>query len=217
MLSPSYMLHRLCVHSLPCTTRPWGRAMGDGHHPFIRLHHTGRAHPARLKRDTHFQGYAAGVSSTCHAGLLAPEARGVHGVAHFGVVPREIRPRTWVAVVFVEYLSRTLSASWQLCRKCNATALWCPTGCGVIGPLLEVSCLEEVLDQAQKPVIVEAFPEDGEEELGVNFIEAARDIALDEPSCPIPRVFDRVEGGMAPAMGTEAIGVVAELRLVVCL
>jgi hypothetical protein len=87
----------------------------------------------------------------------------------------------------------------------------------VIGPLLEVSCLEEVLDQAQKPVIVEAFPEDSEEELGVDFIEAARDIALDEPACPIPRVFDRVEGGMAPAIGTETLGVVAALRLVVCL
>ena len=87
----------------------------------------------------------------------------------------------------------------------------------MIGPLFEISGLEEVLDQAQKPVIVEAFPEDSEEELGVDCIEAARDIALDEPSCPIPRVFDRVEGGMAPAMGTETIGVVAELRLVVCL
>ena len=46
---------------------------------------------------------------------------------------------------------------------------------------------------------------------------AACDIALDEPSCPIPRVLDRVEGGMAPSIGTETIGVVAELRLVVCL
>jgi hypothetical protein len=85
----------------------------------------------------------------------------------------------------------------------------------VIGPLLEISCLEEVLDQAQKPVIVEAFPEDGEEELWGDGLEAARAIALDEPSCPIPRVFDRVEGGMAPPMETETIGVVAELRLVV--
>jgi hypothetical protein len=41
----------------------------------------------------------------------------------------------------------------------------------VIGPLLEISGLEEGLDQAQKPVIVEAFPEDGEEELWGNFIE----------------------------------------------
>src|ERR1700750_178114 len=123
MLSPSCILHRLCVHSLPCTALPWGRATGDGHHPFIRLHHTGRAHPARLKRDTHFQGYAAGVASTCHAGLLAPGARGFHGVAHFGAVPREIRPRPRVAVVFVEYLSRTLSASWQLCRKCSCACV----------------------------------------------------------------------------------------------
>ena len=87
----------------------------------------------------------------------------------------------------------------------------------MIGPLLNISCLEEVLDQAQKPVIVQAFPEDGTENLWVDFIEAAGDIALDEPARPIPRVLDRVEGGMAPSVGTETVGVVAKLRLVVCL
>ena len=107
--------------------------------------------------------------------------------------------------------------SWQLCRGSNATALRCPTECGVMGPVLDISCLEEMLDQAQKPVIMQALPEDGEEELWVDGIEAACDIALDEPSRPIPRVLDRVEGGMAPSIGTETIGVVAELRLVVCL
>jgi hypothetical protein len=86
-----------------------------------------------------------------------------------------------------------------------------------MGPVLDISCLEEMLDQAQKPVIMQALPEDGEEELWVDCIEAACDIALDEPSRPIPRVLDRVEGGMAPSIGTETIGVVAELRLVVCL
>ena len=86
----------------------------------------------------------------------------------------------------------------------------------MIGPLLEVSCLEEVLDQAQKPVIVQAFPADGTEELWVDCIEAARDSALDEPACPIPRVLDRVEDGMASPVGTETVGVVAALRLVVC-
>jgi len=37
--------------------------------------------------------------------------------------------------------------------------------------MLDIACLEEVLDQAQKPVIMQAFPENGEEELGVDCIE----------------------------------------------
>ena len=85
------------------------------------------------------------------------------------------------------------------------------------GPLRERTGLEEGLEQAQQPVSVEAFPADGEEERGGDGSEAAREIALDAPSCPMPRVFDRVAGGMAPAMGTEPRGVVAAWRLVVCL
>src|SRR5262244_807111 len=115
MLSPSYMLHRLCVPSLPCTTRPWGRATGEGHHPFIRLHHTGRTHPARLKREAHLQGAAGLVLSTSHAALLAPVVSGSPEPVASGAVPRETRPHNRGAVVSVEYSSRTLPAGWQLC------------------------------------------------------------------------------------------------------
>ena len=182
MLSPSYLLHRLCVHSLPCTTRPWGRATGDGHHQFIRLHHTGRAHPARLKRDTPFQGYAAGVSSTCHAGLLAPEARGVHGVAHFGVVPRESRPRTRGAVVFVEYLSRTLSASWQLCRKCNRAPL--RDACLRVpqDPFFHDASAEPLPDQPPNPPIIDPLSSHCLESGLVYTIELSTDIGIHDPA-----------------------------------
>src|SRR5712671_1783948 len=119
LLSPSYLLRLRCVFSLLERASPWSGTACDGHHPFIRLYHTGRAHPARLKGDAHLQGCAAGASSTCHDGLLAPVARGFHGVALSGVVPPETRPRSWGAVVSVEYSSRTLPKSWQLCRKCS--------------------------------------------------------------------------------------------------
>jgi hypothetical protein len=81
--------------------------------------------------------------------------------------------------------------------------------------VLDISGLEERLAQAQKPVIMQALPEDGEEELWGDCIAAACDIARDAPSRPIPRVLDRVEGGMAPSLGTATIGVVAAWRLVV--
>ena len=113
------MLRRLCARSLPCRACLWGRATGDGHHPCIRLHHTGRAHPARLKRDAHFQGSAGVVVSTCHDGLLAPVARAWQGATPYAVVPRDTRPHSRGAVVCVECSSKTLPACWQLCRKCS--------------------------------------------------------------------------------------------------
>ena len=111
VLSPSSMLRLRCALSLLGSASLWGRTTGDRHHPFRRLHHTGRAHPARRKRDAHRQGYTAAVSSTCHADLLVPVARGFREVALAGVGHPETHHRTRVAGVFVEYLSRTLSAS----------------------------------------------------------------------------------------------------------
>jgi hypothetical protein len=102
----------------------WGApARGARHHPCRRLRAPGRAPPTRCKRAAPLQGWAAGASSTCHADLLASGARGVHGLAHSAEAPPETRPHTRVVVVCVEYVSRTLAASWQLCRKCNRAPL----------------------------------------------------------------------------------------------
>src|SRR5262245_13284512 len=121
LLSPSYLLWWRCAFSLLGRVRPWGRVTGDGHHPFIRLHHTDRAHPARLKREAHFQGSAGYGGSTSHAGLLAPVAPGAPEVAPSARGPPETRLHSWGAVVSVECSSKTLSAGWQLCRKCSVT------------------------------------------------------------------------------------------------
>jgi len=125
VLSPSYLLRLRCALGRLWSASLWGKAAGDGHHPLIRLRHTGRAYPTRLKCDAHLQGWAAGASATCHAGLLVPVAKGLHGTACSGAVPPETHHHTQVAVVFVECSSKTLPACWQLCRKCNDTPLWC--------------------------------------------------------------------------------------------
>src|SRR5919197_2350558 len=117
------MLRRLCVLKLPYSACLWGRAPGDGHHSFICLHHTGRTHPARLKRAAHLQGSAGLVWSTSHAALLAPVALGSPELAASGAVPRETHPHSRGAVVSVEYSSKTLPACWQLCRKCSKPTL----------------------------------------------------------------------------------------------
>src|SRR5262249_16414909 len=119
LLSPSYLLWLRWAFSLRCRVRPWGRAPGDGYHPFIRLHHTDRAHPARLKRAAHVQGSAGLGCSTSHAGLLAPVASGAPEAAPPARGPPETRPHSWGAVVSVECSSKTLPACLLLCRKCN--------------------------------------------------------------------------------------------------
>jgi len=70
------LLCLLCARGRPGGERRCRGAACHGHHPFIRLCDTGRAHTAWLKRDAHLQGAAGSVCSTSHAGLLAPMASG---------------------------------------------------------------------------------------------------------------------------------------------
>ena len=92
----------------------------DRHHPFIRLYDTGRAHPARLKRDAHLQSCAAVCVLDVPRWLSLLPWRGCSTGRHSsGAVPPETRPHSRGAVVSVECSSRTLPKSWQLCRKCN--------------------------------------------------------------------------------------------------
>jgi hypothetical protein len=135
------------------------------------------------------------------------DARGGIGLPRFPAIVwgQERRCAAWV-----EFVQGARRYDWPA-----ATALRGPTGGGVGGPRLEISGLEEVLDQAQNPGIGAASAEDDAEELGGDGIDAARESALDAPAGPMPRGFDRVEGGLAPSLGTETRGVGAAWRLVV--
>jgi len=140
------MLCRRGALSLPGRECLWRGTACDGDHPFIRLRNTGGAHVARLKRDAHLQGCAAGADSTCHAGLLAPVALGGREAPLSGVEPPETHHHTWVAVVSVECSSSTLPKSWQHCRKCNDTALWCTIFCRVEDGFVHVACFQPFLE-----------------------------------------------------------------------
>src|SRR2546430_5519452 len=94
-----------------------GGAMPDGDHLLIGLHHPHGAAMTRFKRETNLQGWDG--CSTRHDGLLAAVMSDSQEAAPSGVGPPETRHHSQVEVVSVEYSSRTLPKSWQLCRKCS--------------------------------------------------------------------------------------------------
>src|SRR5882672_5055465 len=112
--------------------------MPDGDHLLIGLHHPRGAAMTRFKREANLQDWDG--CSTCHDGLLAAVTSASQEAAPSGVGPPETRHHSQVEVVSVEYLSRTLPKSWQLCRKCNYSALWCATEGCLCGPLMHHTC-----------------------------------------------------------------------------
>ena len=98
--------------------------MPDGDHLLIGLHHPRGAAMTRCKREANLQGWDG--CSTCHDGLLAAVTSASQEAAPSGVGPPETRHHSQVEVVSVEYSSRTLPKSWQLCRKCKYSSLWRP-------------------------------------------------------------------------------------------
>jgi site-specific DNA recombinase len=88
---------------------------------------------------------------------------------------------------------------------------------GVVGPLFEVSGLQQVLDQDQEASIFKFLAEDRHQDRVVDVVEAPLDVALDEPFRADPGVEDVFQRRVAASVGAESVGVRAELRLVVCL
>jgi len=95
--------------------------MPDGDHLLIGLHHPRGAAMIRFKREANLQGWDG--CSTRHDGLLAAVTSASQEAAPSGVGPPETRHHSQVEVVSVEYSSRTLPKSWQLCRKCKKPSL----------------------------------------------------------------------------------------------
>src|SRR6266705_3475123 len=144
------LLCLLCARGRPGGERRCSGAACHGHHPFIRLCDTGRAHAAWLKRDAHRQGAAGSVCSTSHAGLLAPMAPGAPEAAWVAGEPPKTRLHSWGAVVSVEYLSRTLPAYLPLCRKCNDAALRRTTGGLVVLPVFDMPRFHHIADKGKE-------------------------------------------------------------------
>ena len=86
---------------------------------------------------------------------------------------------------------------------------------GLVVPLLEVSGLEHVLDEPEEAVVVDLLAEDRQQDRVVDVVKASFDVTLDEPLRALPVLGDVLQRGVTAQTGPEAVGVVAELRLVV--
>ncbi len=85
----------------------------------------------------------------------------------------------------------------------------------MIRPLLEISRLEQGLDESQETIVVEVFTQDRDQGRMIQIIEALSDIALDEPGCTFPGVVDLREGSVAPSGSTKSVGMDTELGFIV--
>src|SRR5262249_41881195 len=86
---------------------------------------------------------------------------------------------------------------------------------GVVAPLFQIAGGEEMPDEAEETLILDLFSQDRQEPLVVEGVEAARDVSLDEPGGSLPFPSDLAERGVTASSWAEAVGVVAELGLVV--
>jgi hypothetical protein len=86
---------------------------------------------------------------------------------------------------------------------------------GMILPVLQVSGLEQFGQQPQEAVVVELLVQGGQEDRMIQPVEALNNVALDIPLDPSPMPGDLPQGGVAASVGPEAVGVPAELRLVI--
>src|SRR5882672_6061180 len=120
--------------------------MPDGDHLLIGLHHPRGAAMTRFKREANLQDWDG--CSTCHDGLLAAVTSASQEAAPSGVGPPETRHHSQVEVVSVEYLSRTLPKSWQLCRKCKHRPLRRSDLCGLHEPIFPDPRFSHAADQA---------------------------------------------------------------------
>jgi len=85
----------------------------------------------------------------------------------------------------------------------------------MVPPLLQVASLEQGLDQPQEAVIVELFAQGRHEDRVVQRVETGANVPFDEPGRADPLVGDLVKGRMAAPVRAEAVGVWAELRVVI--
>ena len=85
----------------------------------------------------------------------------------------------------------------------------------VVLPVFHVPVLEHVADQPEKPVVVDLFRQDLQEDLVRDFPEAVGYVSLDEPHGPGPGVLHVPQCGVAPPVFPEAVRPARELRFVV--
>jgi len=159
--------------------------MPDGDHLLIGLHHPRGAAMTRFKREANLQGWDG--CSTCHDGLLAVVTSASQEAAPSGVGPPETRHHSQGEVVSVEYSSRTLPKSWQLCRKCTDPSLWRACGCWREEADFDDSCFQPLAQCGGK------YGQFGQQRFMVNVVKTAAYVCIQHPWTTIFTIHSRMD------------------------
>ena len=87
----------------------------------------------------------------------------------------------------------------------------------MVGPCFAVSCLEGSFDQPQEAVVADIFSKDVHQEVVIDILETALDVAFDESFGPVPCLMDFCQGRLASPFRSEAMAMVRKLGLIVSL
>jgi hypothetical protein len=85
----------------------------------------------------------------------------------------------------------------------------------MVAPFLQISGLEQSIDQPQEAVVSNVLGEEGTQHCVIQPIETLGDVSLDEPCCPSPRFGYFRQSSVTALARPEAVGVLGELRLVI--
>jgi hypothetical protein len=66
-------------------------------------------------------------------------------------------------------------------ERADHTPLWRTTEGGMLDPWLQIACLQEILDDPQKPMVLDLLAQNRHKDPVVETVEARRDITLDAP------------------------------------
>src|SRR5258708_17285338 len=76
---------------------------------------------------------------------------------------------------------------------------------------IHISCIQELPDQIQKPLILDLLLQDGDEGMVIQFVEAGTNISFDKPIGRGPISSKFAEGGVATAVGSKPVTGVPEI------
>src|SRR6266699_681638 len=80
-------------------------------------------------------------------------------------------------------------------------------------PFFKISCLEHVLYQPQKSVIVNAFTQNVQEDLVIESPKTVGNVAFDEPMDALPSLYHFTEGCVRSPPWAETMRAVGKSRL----
>src|SRR2546426_4938386 len=82
-------------------------------------------------------------------------------------------------------------------------------------PFLQISSLKQLVDETQKPWIVDLFSQDAQHDGVVKSIKTGFDVSFNKPVAPCPRVFNVTQCRVTASFRSITMRVFAELRLVI--